>query len=283
MGVWRGEQEQIRGSIERHGNISTIQTVDGTYSIVYGIHAGEEKKEIYPKGIDAACFEWADAYPKTHEEVERVSLTNQKTLLDFARHHDLPLFYTDCSLSPITLAEELVGPTEFIFAAYLLYKMRQETTRRSFLRSLALGGAATYLSLPCLSQFIRMGSVSAGIGEEQTVGMSQTVHALHPEYKTITLGLRDFVTAQKLQFLMKRYGYRHVLVARGAEHVDIETAILSQENKRSALLKQIASVLPIVLQDKESFYTIVEYGVMENGQWRIKNTIEEPVLKNILG
>lgn len=281
------ELPQLDNSIERHGNVATIKKPEGLYSIAYGAHS-LKGKEIVPAGVDGICFEWPSKYPTTSDELRKAAaVVNQKPLFDYAERNNLPLLAVDCSITPVALAEQLVGPLEFIMAGYLYSKMREEVakrgmTRREFLRLMLAGGAALYFALPGGSVLGRLWSTLTGVGEEQTAELSKNIQKIHPEYKVLTLGLRDVVAAQKMQFLLQNENYGHLLAPRGAEHVGIETAILSREIDRMDFLERLKPVLPKVLPDLETFYQIYEYRVSNQGRWEIARQIEEPKLRQLI-
>lgn len=286
MNEHQAELVQLENSVERHGNVATIKKPEGLYSIAYGIHIGEGK-EIVPAGVDGICFEWVGKYPTTSDELREAAVANQKPLFDYAERNKLPLLATDCSITLAALAEELVGPLEFIMAAYLYNKMREGVakrgmTREEFLKLMLWGGGALYLALPNVSFFGRLVSTLTGVGEEQTAELSKNIQKIHPEYKILTLGLRDAVAAQKMQFLLQNENYSHLLAPRGADHVGIETAILSQESDRMDFLERLKPVLPKVLPDLETLYQINEYRVSNQGRWEIARQIEEPKLRQLI-
>jgi hypothetical protein len=273
-------------TIERHGNIATIKRPEGQYSVAYGLHIVEGQENI-PQGVDGICFEWASKYPTTSDELRRAAVANQKPMFSYAERNGLPLLAIDCSITPVALTEEIVGPLEFVMAGYLYNKMREGVakkgmTRREFLKSMLIGGAALYLALPSASLFGRVGSAITGLGEEQTAELSKSMQKIHPEYKILILGLRDVVAAQKMQLLLKNGGYKHLLAPRGAEHVGMETAILSPESDRMDFLERLKPVLPKVLPDPETLYQINEYRV-DQGKWVISRQLEEPNLRQLIG
>lgn len=282
-----GSIEREQPKIERRGDVVTINKPEGVYSIAYGIHLVEKKQEV-PSGVDGICFEWPSKYPSSNDEVQRVAaVANQKPLFDYAERNRLPLLAVDCSITPVALAEELVGPLEFIMAGYLFGRMRERVaqkgmTRRKFLKTMLVGGAALYLTLPYVSLFGRLGSSSTGVGEEQTAELSKLTQRIHPEYKILILGLRDTVAAQKMQFLLQNRNYKHLLAPRGTEHVGIEDAILAQESERIDFLSRLRPVLPKVVSDLGTFYQINEYRLLPGGNWEIAQRLEEPSLKAII-
>jgi len=285
MSEVNAEHNQPVDTIERHGSIATIKKAEGKYSVAYGVHIVKGKEKI-PQGVDGICFEWASKYPTTSDELRRAAVANQKPMFDYAEHNRLPLLAVDCSITPFALAEHIVGPLEIVMADYLYDKMREGVakrgmTRREFLKTMLVGGAALYLVLPNVSLFGRVGSVLTGLGEEQTAELSKSIQKMHPEYKILTLGLRDVVAAQKMQFLLINGGYKHLLAPRGAEHVGIETAILSQESDRMVFLERLKPVLPKVLPDIETLYQINEYRV-DQGKWVVSRQLEEPNLRQLV-
>lgn len=169
------DSNQSLRSIERRGSVATITKPEGKYSIAYGIHILEGKQDI-PTGVDGICFEWASRYPEG-DDVQKAAVENQKPLFDFAAQNRLPLLAVDCSITSASLAEGLIGPLEFVMGSYLFGRMRegvakQGMTRRQFLKTMLMGGAALYLALPNTSLFGRFGSSLTGIGEEQTAEIS---------------------------------------------------------------------------------------------------------------
>lgn len=284
----QAEPFQLDSSIERRGSVATIKKPEGQYSIAYGIHIGEGRT-IVPAGVDGICLEFGlRKYPTTSDELRKVASANQKSVFDYAEHQDLPLLAVDCSIiTPVALAEILVEPLKIAMGGYLYNKMsegvaKRGMTRRKFLKSMLGGGTALYFALPSVSLIGRAGSTLTGVGEEQTAELSKNVRRIHPEYKTLILGLRDVVAAQKMQFLLQNENYRHLLASRGTEHVGIETAILSQESDRMNFLKCLKPVLPKVLSYLETLYQINEYRVSNQGQWEITRQIEEPKLKQLI-
>lgn len=73
-------------------------------------------------------------------------------------------------------------------------------TRREFLKSMLVGEEALYLALPNVSLFGRL--------------------KIHPEYKILTLGLRDVVTAQKMQSLLQNENDKPLLASRGGSRLE---------------------------------------------------------------
>jgi hypothetical protein len=280
------EPSQPINTIERHGNVATIKKPEGKYSVAYGLHI-EEGQENIPPGVDGICFELASKYPTSDDWLRRAAVANQKPMFDYAERNRLPLLAVDCSIAtPVIWAEEIVGPLEFIMGGYLYDKMRERVaksgmTRREFLKWMLLGGASLYLGLPSVSLVGRSGSTVTGVGEEQTAGLSKSIQTIHPEYKILTLGLRDVVAAQKMEFLLRNGGYKYLLAPRGTEHVGIETAILSQESDRMDFLERLKPVLPKVLPDPETLYQINEYRVNQ-GKWIVSKQLEEPNLKQLI-
>lgn len=274
--------------VERHGNVITISRPEGTYSIIYDTHIGRKKQEI-PSGVDGVCFEWTGKYPSTREELREVAyvLANQKPVFDHAFLRRLPLLAVDCSISSIAFAEEMLGPIEFVMGASLFNKIREQVrttgiTRRNFIKTMLARGAALYLSLPTISELGRAGSSLSGIGERQTTELSKLTQRIHPEYKVIILGLRDAVAVQKMQYLLRNQGYKHLLAPRGAAHVGMEDAILASEEERIDFLTRLKPLLPKVLADQETFFQIYEYRLSSSLRWEVARKLEEPRLREIM-
>lgn len=273
-------------SIERHGNIVTIEKPEGKYSIAYGMH-GNERRENIPSGVDGVCFEWPAKYPSTNEEVKKRGIGNQKPFFDYAHRNRIPLLATDCSVRPaVDQVERFADAFEVVLAGELSLKTykaaaREAMTRRKFLKTMLFGGAAFYFLLPLISSLGRGMSSLTGIGEEQTVGLSKFTQKIHPEDLIVTLGLRDTVAAQKIQFLLREYGYKHLLAPRGARHVGLETAILAEENERINYLRRLKPIFSIALSDPKTLYQIYEYRLSSSGNWKVAQIMEEPRLKQL--
>lgn len=283
------EPKQPEHTIEREGNIATITKPEGSYSIAYGFHLVEGKPKI-PEGIDGICFEMAYAHPITSAEIQRVidaAGSNQKPIIANAKSKGLPLLATDCAITPFALAEEVVGPLEFILSGYLFDKIREEIakkggmTRREFFKSMLVGGASLYLALPTVSMLGRAGSSLTGIGEGQTAELAKAAQKAHPEYKIFIYGLRNVVVAQKMQFILELGTYKHLLATIGAGHVGLENAILSSEEERIAFLIRMKPILPQVVTDPKTLYQITEYRASQDG-WEVSKQYEEPKLKQLI-
>ena len=298
--------EQSNNSIERNGDIATIQTTEGIYHLVYGIHTTEHTPDYsYLSGTDGVCYEgvYSFGYPKSYGELAKSAGTkNQTPFFQYAATKRIPIYATDVYIPDELFAgEQAIYIIEAIIGGLLINKAKVQkskgVSRRNFILNttsrIGKVGLGLYLAYPIGSGFFNLGTQYAQFGVNDSLEASKWEQRIHPETNIFELRVRDLVVAQKLHYLLL-HGIAHDLtVPRGSEHVDIEDHILEGEEGRLDELEKIQWLLRQLGTDfrniviKDTFYMINKYEYLSvnksNGQysWRLTGKFEDPSLRKI--
>jgi len=255
-----------------------------------------QKKEHIPKTLDAlfletGTFSW---YEKPMECIETLQKHIQyRPVFEEVEKRKIPVVFGDLKYkyndALLILADNILPTLSWTTGMRMLSNMisgvRTDRKKRNLPWLVLYGGAAAWLLLPGVANFLHLGSSIAGVGQSKTAKLKQFSHKLHPEADLLYLSLRNAILAEKMDYFAETLRIRlnrrpHVGIVLGAGHVGIEDMLTQTQERRITYLMRWRELLKKLVRN-EYFYTIMELDY-KGKNWEVTQIIEENRLKRLI-
>ena len=271
----------LETKLERRGNVCTISTEKGVYSVVYNPHIFRAKREHVPKTdglfLEWVCKKWSPERSLNHVEQNYV----YRDIIKKAESDGTPLFLPDIgvwSKSRVKL-ETFLESLEYgagITAGAITPAVIQYNLALGALSGLFSGWVLSH----CLAQLIGLVSDLTGIGQSITLPLVKYADTLHPEFGTFKLKIRNKLIAYKQQRLQESTGDAHYTTIIGPGHVLIEDDLQSSLEEKLTYLQKYAPLLKRTCIP-ESIYLLPK-GEYKDNKWHLTAVYEFPELKELI-
>lgn len=275
-------------TINRHNGVVDIIMPEGIYSIIYGEHYTPQNPNMLPPHMDGISLEGVlildnDSLDSIMSQNFPYSLENDlqyKNLMPVLEKRRTPIYALDVAVQSNTTSGVLQGfdglpeISEFIIGGALAVKLlSRRMKRRTFLRA-AGAAAATYLTLPVVSDIGMVLSNKLGVGDEISANVAKTTSRLHPEYHLLVAKIRNTLFALKERVIMNELGSNsQIATVLGAAHVGIEDQIAKTFEENLDDLHNLRPVLGIY--NHESLYRGYKYE-FDGMNWKMTKRYEFP-------
>ncbi len=297
-------EQQAARYIERDGNTTTVHTPYGKHSILYNLHWGRINPDQLPADTDGITLEmlsdfWTE-HPITslgHFSVDEMYST---TIME-ARKKRIPVLL----MSPY-IRGRLTAKTKAIaeicecavaggIAAGLIRnrvntrrteeEVVQEKicSRRSFFANALKTSIAAWLATPIATTTARIGTTHLHKGGGISKRLRDGSNFLHPELEHFFPDSRIFaiIMAQKVVWLQKTHGMKHLVSIVGADHADLESATLQTEYERFIHLEEKRRIVGEAI-DPDSLHTIIRMDATKDPEtisWEQTDRYSVPLLR----
>lgn len=294
-------RNKIRENEGLPNNITTVETANGIFRIIYGIHIFTENKASI-QGVHGLVLESAVDNHTTATQAERMingeygykTGIQYKEIIKHCEEENIPIFFADLTSSTLPIEISfLIGTTEKFTALRIIYSrlfqiMRDKTmlTRKDFLK-FAVGA---FFSTSLFSAMTGVSAIIAGNGKSSQFNklIESFDEKIHPETKRIALTLRNYLFAQKLYTIarkMKALGQNNqkptIAISIGGRHHGIEDALRKTDYERVASINHWLK-FPGLKKARSEIATIARLDFSkEENRWEATEIFKDPSLATI--
>jgi hypothetical protein len=256
--------------------ITTITTVDGKYTVIYGIHVMTQDPRDIPSDTTAVILE-TGMHSYLEDPLHSLQRLRQhvqyRELFTVLEKKKIPVVFADLKYrfpDPLLLMVDTAFSGVEWMAGMRLIKNRKKKPLNFLI--------GAWLLMPFVTNVLRLVSAFIGRGQKHTGELKKISHRLHPEADLLYLTVRNAVIAEKAAYIMQEKGNNaHIVIVLGAGHVGIEDMLQKSSEKRLEQLNKFSHLIKKLVHPAY-FYTYISYHNNEKG-WKIAEKTEVDSLK----
>lgn len=294
-------RNKIRENERLPNNITTVETANSIFRIIYGIHIFTEKSPSVD-GIHGLVLETVASNYTTSTQTQNLmngqygcrTDMQYKEIIKHCEEKKVPIFFTDLSSSalPITI-NHFTGVVEKYMALKIIYgklfqvmRNKKLLTRKDFL-TFAVGA---FFSTGLFTAMTAVSAIIAGNGKSSQFNklIESFDEKIHPETEGIKLTLRNYLLAQKLNTIASKINTKdrnkqkpEIAISIGGRHHGIENALRKTDQERINAINHWLQ-FPGLKHARSEIATIarIDFNKEEN-QWEATEIFEDPSLATI--